>query len=700
MSFGLLTPLFLAGLAALAIPVLVHLVRREERASFAFPSLMFLRSILVHEHRRRTIRHWWLLILRCLIIALLSLAFAKPFIEWPTDIVGAFSKSRDRVVLLDRSRSMRSGSRWNDAMQAAGEAIDALAGGDRAALLVFDYDTLLAQKMTPDRGALRAALSSVQPGDGHTDLMGAIARASALLEQSDAATREIVLISDFQRSAMASAETAPIAPRIAPGINIIARPVTGAGGANAAVAAVKVARKALGAGDAVELTARIVNTSALPLDESDLVMEVEGQERERLSLSLAAGESRDASFRLVLAPDEVLPVRLGLSDDALAADNDFHLVVSGPTAIATLLIEDRGAPVEKGLHLQEALRQGDAPGFRITSRFVSQLRESDIDDADVIVINDAPIPSGSLGDRLRGFIESGGGVLVVAGGRTQGAWPNGDEGIVPGQLGAPVTQSASNAARLVRMNTLHPALAAFAGSDGGDLAAAQIFRYRALTGVDEKAVLARYDDESVAVAEREVGHGRVLVVTTTLDPSWNTLALQPGYLPFLHEALKYLASHVPAVQALAVGDTLDLESYARGLPGYTQTAAALSRGTVTTLRAPSGRQLNMAPGEAFAKAREAGFYEVHVGGGDARSLVFAANTLLRESDLTPLDVDAFVAGIGVTGAAGETEQARIAREVDTSNGRRAWWFLLLICALMLGLDTLLSNRLSRSRAAS
>ncbi len=126
MSFGLLTPLFFAGLAALSIPILVHLVRRDERRSFAFPSLMFLKHIPVREHRRRSIRHWWLLALRCLIVALLCLAFAKPFIEWPTNSVASPVDSRDRVVLLDRSHSMQSGSRWDDARAFAAEAIDAL----------------------------------------------------------------------------------------------------------------------------------------------------------------------------------------------------------------------------------------------------------------------------------------------------------------------------------------------------------------------------------------------------------------------------------------------------------------------------------------------------------------------------------------------------------------------------------------------
>jgi hypothetical protein len=243
MSFGLLT-----------LPILVHLVRREERVSFAFPSLMFLKRIPVREHRRRSIRHWWLLLLRCLIVALLCIAFAKPFIHWPTEIAGLSSKSRDRIIVLDRSHSMQSGSRWKNAVQVAGDEIDALGSGDRAALVLFDQDTLLTQKLTSHRAALHEALARAETGDGHTDLTGAISRASALLENSSAAIREIVLISDFQRSGVDSTGQA----RIAPGIQIIPRTVTGGGEANAAVAAVKLARKALGAGDAVELTARIV----------------------------------------------------------------------------------------------------------------------------------------------------------------------------------------------------------------------------------------------------------------------------------------------------------------------------------------------------------------------------------------------------------------------------------------------------------
>ena len=145
-----------------------------------------------------------------------------------------------------------------------------------------------------------------------------------------------------------------------------------------------------------------------------------------------------------------------------------------------------------------------------------------------------------------------------------------------------------------------------------DLAAAQVYRYRELDGVAGDAIIARYDDGAVALAERRVGHGRVLVLTTTLDPYWNTLPLQPGYVPLLHETLKYLGAYVPAPNAFAIGDTVDLGRQAKGLPGHTTAAAALARGAISVIRTPSGREQRLASGAGVLRLAEPGFYEAHV----------------------------------------------------------------------------------------
>ncbi len=104
MSF--LAPLFFAGLAALAIPVVIHLIQRERKHVVVFPSLMFVRRIPYQSVRRRRIRNWALLLLRLTALALIVGAFARPFLR-RTDAAGAASSgAREVVILLDQSYSL------------------------------------------------------------------------------------------------------------------------------------------------------------------------------------------------------------------------------------------------------------------------------------------------------------------------------------------------------------------------------------------------------------------------------------------------------------------------------------------------------------------------------------------------------------------------------------------------------------------
>ena len=104
MSF--LTPFFLAGLASIAIPVLIHLIQRERKRVVEFPSLMFVRRIPYQSVRRRRIRHWALLLMRAAAIALIVAAFSRPFMPQGAIAAVAGGGAREIVILLDRSASM------------------------------------------------------------------------------------------------------------------------------------------------------------------------------------------------------------------------------------------------------------------------------------------------------------------------------------------------------------------------------------------------------------------------------------------------------------------------------------------------------------------------------------------------------------------------------------------------------------------
>ncbi len=152
---SLLTPLFLAGLAAIAIPVLIHLIQRERKRVVEFPSLMFVRRIPYQSVRRRRIRHWPLLLLRALAIALIVAAFARPFFRQSAIAAAAAGGAREVVILLDQSASMGYGDHWDRARDAARTIVRGLGRDDKATLVLFSRNAEENMRATSDRDAAR-----------------------------------------------------------------------------------------------------------------------------------------------------------------------------------------------------------------------------------------------------------------------------------------------------------------------------------------------------------------------------------------------------------------------------------------------------------------------------------------------------------------------------------------------------------------
>ncbi len=149
MSF--LTPLFLVGLAGLAVPVILHLIQKERKNVVQFPSLMFLRKIPYQSVRRRRIRHWFLLFMRLAALALIVLAFARPFLR-RSEIGASATGAREVVLLIDRSYSMGYGGKWQQAMAAAQSTINGLTSADRTSIVFFSSATEVALRSVSDRG--------------------------------------------------------------------------------------------------------------------------------------------------------------------------------------------------------------------------------------------------------------------------------------------------------------------------------------------------------------------------------------------------------------------------------------------------------------------------------------------------------------------------------------------------------------------
>ena len=106
MGLGFLAPLFFAGAALIVVPWIVHRIRRPERDVVRFSSLMFVPDVRREVIERRRVQHLLLMLLRMLLLALLAVAFTRPYLEMWAAAEGPAYGSRRHVILLDTSLSM------------------------------------------------------------------------------------------------------------------------------------------------------------------------------------------------------------------------------------------------------------------------------------------------------------------------------------------------------------------------------------------------------------------------------------------------------------------------------------------------------------------------------------------------------------------------------------------------------------------
>src|ERR1043166_8984218 len=204
MSF--LAPLFLVAAAAIGIPIFVHLIQRERKRVIQFPSLMFVQKIPYQSVRRRRIRHWALLTMRCAALLLIVAAFARPFLKQGVIAAAAVGGTREIVVLLDHSASMGYGDHWQKAKAAAHQAVASLSNNDKATLVLFSRNAEESMRATSDRARLDVAIDNSKVDADSTRYGPALKLAESILLRSTARRREVVLISDFQRNGWTGSE--------------------------------------------------------------------------------------------------------------------------------------------------------------------------------------------------------------------------------------------------------------------------------------------------------------------------------------------------------------------------------------------------------------------------------------------------------------------------------------------------------------
>ncbi|HSG49677.1 MAG TPA: BatA domain-containing protein [Longimicrobiales bacterium] len=700
MPLSLLIPAALLGLAALLIPVVVHLRRRPRTRVVPFPSLMFLEKVPIKADQRRRIHHWALLAIRALALALVVLAFARPFFTGESSLAAVGSGPTERVLLLDRSWSMAAADRWDEALDAARGALADAGPLDRISLVVFDQGGEAVVRSAPDAARVRSALDTLRPGAQATRYGPGLKLAQTILEESELPSYAVVLVSDFQRGGWSGEEgvSFPDGTRV--------RPVAVGGGPvpNHALAGVTLSRERVEGRERVTPAARITRTGGNGELEVQVALEMDGRPLQARTVTLPAEGATGVVFQPVTLTERHTQLTLRLPGDALPQDDAYHLVLSPGRATRVELVSAPARGTSGDLYLRRALEIGDQEPFEIYGRGTAVPAAPALADRHVLVLNDRPFPTGDEGERIRAWVRDGGGLILVAGDR--GRWGADFADLFPGTLGGIVDREDGRGERLAGLDYDHPVFELFRDPRQGDFAAARFYRARAY-GVepgDSVQVLARFDDGTVALAERRVGEGRVLVWSSTLDAFWTDLALKPVFLPFVHRLVRYASGRDPVVDAFTAGQVLDVADVpAMESAGLGEVAEALAASEERVALTPDGGSRALDAAAPFLALDQAGFFQIRPPGQDGvRPVTVAVNVEREEADLTPMDPDEIVAAVGgavgagnvAEGAPATAEALRLRRE-DQERRQSLWRYLLVGALGLLVLESIIANRLSR-----
>ncbi|HTG89640.1 MAG TPA: BatA domain-containing protein [Vicinamibacterales bacterium] len=687
-----LAPLFFAALLTFAIPILIHLTQRERKQVVEFPSLMFLEKIPYQSVRRRRIRDWPLLAMRLAAILLIVLAFARPFFDRPIVALANVSGPREVVILLDRSYSMGYGDRWTRAQAEARQVVQGLTSTDHATLVLFGTSAQAEVRATAELSRVTAAIDAAKVSAEATRYAPALKLAQRVLAESTLQSREVVMISDFQRSGWVRDENL----RLPEGTTFRTVPIADAQTPNLTVSNVLPQRSTFSGQERITVAANVINRGPSAVNNVRVTLELDGRAVEAQTVSVQPGAPAAISFQPFTLGRAYTRGTVRIGDDALKQDNTFHFVVSPAQRLSVLLVEPSRASREASLYLQKALSIGGAPAFQVDMRDGESVGSTDLDRHRVVILND--VAALSSGAELKAFVSKGGGLLVVLGERAN--WGTDSNDLLPGLPGNVVDRTGRGGA-LAELDFSHPVLELFKAPRSGNLTTARFFRYRAIAMKPEPAgdkegeqapsrrVISRFDDGAVAMAERRIGSGNVLLWASTLDNYWNDLALKPVYLPFVHEIIRHLATYEQPANFFTIGNVVDPAHLLRA------SGLGLQTGTGAMILTPTGQRIEQSGTPTPVQLEQPGFYEVHGRSNQAGTVSIAANLDTAESDLSVLDTQELTAALSGRPGTVNPASADAATLTPEDQERRQnfWWYLLMAGIVLLGAETAISNRM-------
>ena len=397
------------------------------------------------------------------------------------------------------------------------------------------------------------------------DFAAALRRATQILGSSTRADRLVYVVTDLQATGWEDVSPAPAHGAVRR--SSCSTPAAAKRGATARVVGLGAEPAPEEGAQGIAVVAEIANFAAEPAENLGITLRLDGAEVARGFVDVPAGgraRKRFVSHRL----GRRAAGGGGDRSRRFPLDDRRACRVEASRGLRVLLVDGDPRTVrteDEAFFLEAALRAGGID-FSVTTVLPDDLGNRDLTAYGAIFLANVARPSAAAAAALTRYVEDGGGLFISVGDRVDAdSWNQTLKAVLPQPLGLKRSAAALPGARpegetvdlrpaerLAPIDRRHPLLAAFPARGEG-LASARFFQFLLLAPLPEapgRRIVLRYENGAPALVEAEVGRGRVLLLTTSVDREWTDLPIRPGFLPLVQEAARYLAA-VPSGDATA-----------------------------------------------------------------------------------------------------------------------------------------------------
>jgi hypothetical protein len=652
---GFLAPWALAGLVAVGLPVWLHLLRKHKTTPLPFASLMFFERRTQSSIKHRRLQYLLLLALRAAVIALLALAFARPFLQ--SRLAALAGDRRLTVLAIDNSFSMRADGHLARAKQEAAQVASKLGAGDRLQVLAFGSQVHV-------MGDSAAAIQSIEPTDTRSSY-AELSRALRSIAQAARMPVEAHLFSDMQKTSL-PANFSDL--RLGDGVRLIPHPVADRRAANFAVESVTAPRRVYGAGK-TQVEATIAGYGTEPAKRR-VSLVLNGRELESKSVDVPAAGRASAEFLPADLPFGLNrgEIRIDAADN-LPDDDRFYFSMERSEARRVLFVHE-GRNRRDALYFRAALDAAAESAYTLDAVPVEQSANLDPRKYAFVVVSDVGSLPAAFETALREYVRAGGSLLLALGGESapRSRVPVFDETVVEPRYYARDADRFQTAAWL---DAGHPSIHNAQRWD--DVKFYQAVR----VNPGGARVAARLGDDTPLLLEKQLGEGRVLVFASTFDNISNDFPLHASFVPFIEHTANYLARQEEGPSNYVVGSFLELRQ-------------AKEQGAAVEVLDPKGARaltLDEATRAQNMPLAMAGFYDVKRPTG--RHELVAVNADRHESDLDVISADTLALW---QNTAQGGQNAASGGEGDAPKPMEFWWYVLIAVLALAVAESLLGNR--------